>query len=282
MKRLGLFAYATTATIFAVIAGAIGSSSHKVVLTQLQRVPVGQENLYIRNLDPKDFSDQEILRDIPAWERAVNVDFASYWHTTQYKIIFIGREQAPQGAITAEFVKKGPVKGALAYHWTERNNAPSITVYSGTGAYYGYDNSVSFTHELEELAADPVTANLNLGYPADYFYVQKPSGIKIEFNTAIGWFGEVSDPVESDWYTRPGADGKPVKISDFVTPSWFNDGVGGTFDFMGLCQQPFWIRPGGYAQFLDANGWEVVLNFRKGHPSDRGFYVQDNDRRALK
>jgi len=271
-KELGLWGFALAALLFAIIAGAIGSST--VYKTQLQRVEVGRENLYIRNLDQKDISDQEILKDIPAWEHAVNVDFASYWHTARFNLIFIGRAPAPVGQMSAVFVKKGPIKGALAYH-TIGGNAPAITVYSGTGNYYGYDNSISFTHELFELAADPVTSYLNVGWPSDYYYVEKSTGVlKQSYNSAIGWFSEVCDPVEADWYTING-----VRISDFVTPSWFNDGVGDRYDFMGLANQPYWIRPGGYAMYLDTNGWEVITNFRADHPSDRGFFVGDSGRR---
>ena len=273
MKRLALFAYATAATIFAVIAGAIGSSTVKV--PQLVPVDTGQEVIYIRNLAPQYISDQQILRDIPAWEHAVNVDFASYWHTAHYHLSFIGRAQAPVGSISAVFLNRGPVKGALAYHWLG-GNAPAITVYAGTGDYFGYSNSVSFTHELFELAADPVTSLMNVGYPAEYYWLEKPNTeIKSVYQFGVvGWFNEVADPVEADSYLIDG-----VKISDFITPAWFNDGVGTRYDYMGLCQQPFWIRPGGYAQFLDANGWEVVTNFRRAVESDAGFLKAERDTR---
>jgi hypothetical protein len=264
------------ASIALVIVGlATSNVEGKVVTRDKSRA----ETIYITNLAPKFISDAEIRRSIPAWEHAVNVDFAKYWHTTQYRLVFLGRKPAPEGQMSAVFQSKGPVKGALAYHWTERNNAPSITVYAGTGVYYGFSNSVSFTHELFELAADPVTSFLNVGYPLDYYYVQKPNNdIKIGFNTALGWFNEVSDPVESDYYKIGN-----VKISDFVTPAWFADGVGGRFDFMGLCQQPLWIRPGGYAQYYAADGWNVIYNFRSGHPEDAGFSKQDpGDRDAAK
>lgn len=230
------------------------------------------ENVYITNLAPQFISDRQIERDIPAWQHAVNHDFYGYWHTTRYRLVYLGRKPAPPGQISALFLNKGPVKGALAYHWTERGNAPSITVYAGTGDYYGFDNSVSFTHELFELAADPVTSYINQGYPYDYYWVEHPNlSIKQEsqFGT-IGWFNEVADPVEADFYLVDG-----VKVSDFVTPAWFNDGVGQRYDFMGLCQQPFWVRPGGYAQFLDSLGWHMVTNFRKAHPADRGFVKSD-------
>lgn len=268
MKRLGLIAWACAATIFAVWAGASSSVSRPQVF--LRTAPSGSETLYIRNLDQKDISDISIRRDIPAWEHAVNVDFASYWHTAHFHLVFIGRRTAPTGSMSAVFVKKGPIHGALAYH-TIGGNAPAITVYAGTGAYYGYDNSVSFTHELFELAADPVTSYLNLGYPSDYIWIEKPNGdLKQTYSAAIAWFNEVSDPVEADSYLI----GK-TRISDFITPAWMNDGVGDRYDFMGLAQQPYWIRPGGYAVFYGPQGFSQITNFRKGHPEDRGFYVSD-------
>lgn len=234
------------------------------------------EKVYVTNLAPKYWSDKEIKKDIPAWETALNRDFAKYWHTTHYKIVFLGRKPAPEGQISAVIQKKGPIDGALAYHWTERNGAPSITVYAGTGAYYGYDNSVSMTHELFELAADPQTSYASEGYPAAAYWIEKPD-LSLEAYSQEGifaWFNEVADPVEADFYRING-----VTISDFVTPAWFNQGVGGRFDFMGLCQQPFWIRPGGYAQYQDALGWHMVANFRKAHPSDSGFSKLDPEGR---
>ena len=230
------------------------------------------EKIYITNLAPQYWSDKAIRKAIPAWEQALNVDFAKYWHTAHYKIIFNGRKPAPEGTISAVIQDKGPVDGALAYHWIERNGQPSITVYAGTGDYYGYNNSVSMTHELFELAADPLTSYASEGYPTLAYWIEKPD-LSLEVapqEGIISWFNEVADPVEADFYRING-----VEISDFVTPAWFNDGIGTRFDFMGLCQQPFWVRPGGYAQYQDALGWHQVLNFRKGHVTDSGFSKLD-------
>jgi hypothetical protein len=87
---------------------------------------------------------------------------------------------------------------------------------------------------------------VNQGWPYDYYWLEKKdTSIKMEPQFGVyGWFNEVCDPVEADSYLIDG-----VKISDFITPAWFNDGVGQRYDFMGLAKQPFWIRPGGYAQF---------------------------------
>lgn len=263
-------------------AGAVGCAfaPHRTNVRTVARQTA--ETVCVTNLAPQFISDKEILRDIPAWEHAINVDFPSIgWHTAHYRIRFMGRKPAPAGCISAVFQNKGPVKGALAYHWTERNNMPSITVYAGVGDYYGFDNSVSFTHELFEMAADPVTSYINIGYPTDYVWLEKrDTSIQESYSSAIGWMSEVADPVEADSYNVPGADGKPVAISDFVGPAWFGDGVGGRFDFMGLCQAPFWLRPGGYATFIAGDGWHQILNFRSGHPADGGFQKQDPNGRS--
>jgi hypothetical protein len=207
------------------------------------------QTLYVRNLAPQYISDATIRKDIPAWENAVNVDFARYWHTTRFHLVFTGRAKAPVGAMQATFVGKGPVKGALAYHWVD-GNAPSITVYAGTGVYYGYDNSVCRSRmSCSSSPPTPSPALVNQGWPYDYYWLEKKdTSIKMEPQFGVyGWFNEVCDPVEADSYLVDG-----VKISDFITPAtaWFNDGVGQRYDFMGLlAKQPFWIRPGGYAQF---------------------------------
>lgn len=232
------------------------------------------QTMYVRNLSRRFIKDSTIVHDIPAWEQAVNVDVSKYWNSAQYKLIFIGRKQAPYGSEVMTFVDSGPVKGALAYH-TVFNGAPSITIYAGTGVYYGFNNSISATHELEELAADPFTSTVQQGWPYDYYWLEKPDGT-IKQNDqygVVGWFGEVSDPVESDFYSING-----VAISDFITPAWFNSGGGSRYDFMGVCPQPFWIRPGGYAQYLNVFGWNLVENFRGGGADARGFFLGDTSR----
>lgn len=245
------------------------SESHRPAPVAAKAAPA--ETVYVTNLAQRYISDAEIRRDIPGWEHSVNVDFARFWGTEQYRIKLIGRRQAPQGAISAVFQTKGPVQGALAYHWTERGNSPSITVYAGTGAYLGFSNSVAFDHELLEMAADRDTSFLNVGYPSGYYWLEhRNTSLKSQFNSAIGWVNEVADPVEDDSYLWHG-----VRLSDFVTPAWFNDGVGMRFDYLGLCQQPYWIRPGGYAIFLDPLGYQEILNFRRDHRSDSGFLKAD-------
>ena len=231
------------------------------------------ETLYIRNIAPQYISDATIRNDIPAWEASANRDFAPLWHTAQVKLVFIGRGHAPRGAMSAIFVSKGDVQGALAYHTTTAG-AAQIVVYAGTADYYGFSNSVSFTHELEEMLADPTISVTNQGWPYDWINVVTPDGIRQD-SQARGsvWAQEVSDPVEAYSYSRRGADGSPVAISDFITPNWFNDEVSGPYDFMHLVQSPFTILIGGYAQFWDGQTWNLVENFRHAGRDARGFLL---------
>jgi hypothetical protein len=80
------------------------------------------------------------------------------------------------------------------------------------------------------------------------------------------WAGEVADPVEDDslGYTRPGADGKPVLLSDFITTKWFDTGTAGPYDFLNHVQYAHQVLSGGYAQWWDGTTWVEVDNFKSG------------------
>lgn len=231
--------------------------------------------IYVQNLAPQYISDATIRRDIPAWQQAVNEDFAPSWNTPQYRLIFTGRRPAPKGAISAVFVKSGPVKGALAYHTVTRG-VPQIVVYAGTGDYYGYDNSVSFTHELFELAADPTITTTNQGWPYDWVWTQTPDGFnQTPQDEGTVWAQEVCDPVEELSYLIDG-----VKISDFITPNWFNDEVAGGYDWMGAVQQPFTVLRGGYAQYFNGSSWVLVDDFRHAGRDADGYLLAEGHSRG--
>ena len=250
------------------------------------------ETIYVVNKAPQFMSAQVIQNDIPAWEAAANGAFRAVYHTPRVRIIYNGNRPAPRGSIAAEFVSQGPVQGALAYH-TQVNGEPQIVVYSGTGAYYGYSNSVSFTHELFELLGDEHTSAINQGWPFPYVTLNEGQfGRSLTFPTPTGqlFINETCDPVEAFAYRIDG-----VQISDWVTPNYFNDqqtmpaGVP-TYDYMGLVQQPLEILRGGYQSIyvvdfpmLDGQpytGWVSVTNFRHAGRDAAG-YMDDTKGRVL-
>lgn len=239
-----------------------------VILTSSPAAKQPVETIYIINKAPRYMSDREIAKDIPAWEEAANKQFAPVWRSEHVKIVLLthGRK-APHGAIVATFVRSGPIEGALAFH-TVINGVPSITVYTGTGDYYGYNNSVSFTHELFELLGDPSTLQGNVGY-ADAIWLGKQ---QYQFPAGATWLNEVCDPVEAYDYQLHG-----VAISDWITPNWFGDQVAGGYDYMGVVHQPFTILRGGYAILVLDGQWYGLQNFRHAGRDADGFYRADDE-----
>jgi hypothetical protein len=219
--------------------GQLSKSSDKV-----PTIYVVNESTYV--------TDAEVKNDLPAFQAALDKDFYPYWNVTA-KLVFAAK--APPNSIYMTLEDKSDVEGALAYH-SKANGLPYSRVFVGTSKFYDFSWTVGFTHELFEMLVDPGTSRVEQG----------------DFNTVL-WFGEVCDPVESDedGYNRPGADGSPVLISDFITEAWFGAETVGPIDFTNTIFAPGEIAPGGYAQYWDGLHWDVVDNFRKGHPSDRGF-----------
>lgn len=256
--------------------------------------PNGLLAVYVRNFDPVHISDRNIRDSIPAWEHAANGVFRQVWHTPEVRIVLLPHgAQAPQGAIEADFTNRGPVQGALAYH-TQNNGRPAIVVYAGADDYYGYSDSVSFTHELFELLADEHTAAINQGWPVDQITLDRGQFAAPRLlDVPVGqlFINEVCDPVEADHYTLTGAHGRKVWVSDWVTPNWFNDEQqmpAGTpeYDYMGLVQQPLTIRKGGYASvfvvdFITSQGpytgWVSVENFRRAGRDPAGYMDDTHD-----
>lgn len=228
--------------------------------------PQSTETIYVQDVSPKSWSRASIERDIPAWEKAANGYFSQVWRTEQVRIELLApRQRAPRGAIVARIVKNGPVQGALAYHTVNRGS-PEIVVYAGVGDFYGYSNSVSFTHELFELLVDPTTSRTDW---SPFNSVVTVGSKQYSTGSApVSWFGEVCDPVEAYSYGIQG-----VQISDWITPNWFADQVNGGFDYMNVIQQPLVVARGGYAQFWNGFQWQAVTFFRHAGSDPRGFYL---------
>lgn len=207
-------------------------------------------------------SDETIKRDIPAWTKAANGKFSQVWDTKRVRIRLVKR--VPPTGITAIFQKKGEIANALAYH-TVVNGYPRIIVYAGVGNYFGYSNSVSFTHELFEYLADPTISVGEQGWPDPIVWIGTSKPVILP--GPVFWINEVCDPVEAYSYTV-----RHVAISDWITPNWFNARYHGGFDYLGKITEPQQILGGGYAQFW-AGQWYAITNFSRQR--DRGFFLGD-------
>jgi hypothetical protein len=149
----------------------------------------------------------------------------------------VGVASAPvSGAWCIGLFKDADQPGALGYHDLTPDGLPLAKVFPLLDQQDGADLSVTISHELLEMLADP--------------------WLRLGMQTSDGRFYayEACDAVEADSYDVDG-----VKVSNFVLPGWY--GGGGKLDYLGLCTQPLEVRPGGYAQYYDpAQGWQQVVH----------------------
>jgi hypothetical protein len=166
------------------------------------------------------------------------------------------------GSFSMVFLDDADAPGALAYH-DEESGAPLAKVFVKTIAAAGESLSVSASHELVEMLADPC-ANL---------YAIGPSGQPL-------YAYEVADAVEDDSLSIEVAG---FAMSDFVLPAWFDATAlarpGARFDHRGVLSRPFELHPKGYAielsegQFREVFGSEekasrFAMEDRRGHRSE--------------
>jgi hypothetical protein len=149
--------------------------------------------------------------------------------------------------------------GALGYHDLTHKGQPVSKVFVKTTLKAKELVSVTACHELFEMAIDPL-ANL---------WSEAADGTEYAY--------EMSDPVEEDTFLVDG-----IQMSDFVHPAWFEPfkhPAGTKFDHLGLLDQPFSMRKGGYV--ITRKGGKVGQKFgsaakkkrfdqedRRGHRSE--------------
>ena len=200
-------------------------------------------------------SDTELIQMAQALQIQVNRDFYPAWGVAaQIYWTPTGDTPTPDHWILGIF-DDSTQPGALGYHDISPTAMPIGYVFAKTTINDGNLVSVTASHELLEMLADP---DINLSGELD-----DASGAPSKF-----YAYEVGDPVEAD------ADGYDIQIpsnftggaatvhvSDFTLPSWFESfNTTGPWDFQKHLKAPFTLNPGGYIGFLDlANlsaGWQ--------------------------
>lgn len=131
---------------------------------------------------------------------------------------------------------------ALGYHELTPNGQPLGKVFAKSDKDDGLSWTVTASHELLELLADPWANLLSLG--AD--------GILRAY--------EVCDAVEDD---SLGYEISGVKVSDFVLPAWFNS-TPGPYDYKGHCDAPLKLLSGGYIGEYASGSWTQVMQDAMG------------------
>lgn len=187
----------------------------------------------------------EAVRDlILALQAQVDVDFSPVWHLDCI-LLFQEREQPIEAGVwQLVILDNSDQAGALGYHELTAHGDPLGKVFAGEDLKYGANWTITASHELLEMLADP--------------WINMCAQVENSF-----YAYEVCDPCEADEFgygITLSNNGRIVQVSDFVTPGWFQVGTGasGPFDVRGHIIKALELLPDGYISVLragDSNGW---------------------------
>ncbi len=189
-------------------------------------------------------TDAELAAAVPAFQKQVSRDFVSSgWGIDAELVLLKKGDKTPAAAWLLGVFDDADQAGALGYHDLTKTGMPLGKVFAKTTQHYGGKWTVTFSHELLEILADP---NINL----------------CAFDEEAGrlYAYEVCDAVEAD---DLGYDIDGVTVSDFVLPGWFEPlhvGKHEKFAFKSKVSAPFHLLAGGYIGYYDLSGggWQQL------------------------
>lgn len=191
-------------------------------------------------------SDEQCQQITIALQHQITYHFKPYWDSGAV-LKWAGKKAFPETWEIA-FLDDSDQAGALGYHDFDPKAYPVAKVFAATDQQYSLSSSVTASHEILEMLADPYI-NLAAQTSDTEFY---------------GY--EVGDPVESDNFgykiniARKDQPANPILVSDFILPRWFvpespTDGVY-KFDYNNQLESPLQVLEGGYVSiFTSGEGW---------------------------
>jgi hypothetical protein len=175
-------------------------------------------------------SDADLAVAMRALQHQALYHYEPHWGNSA---TLVTAEDAIPGAWLLLILDDSDQAGALGYHDFDPGT-PAGKVFAKTDQKYGLSWTVTASHELLEMLADP---DVSRCYQTG--------------NTRFHAL-EVGDPVEAD------ADGYKIHnvlVSNFVLPSWFGQGGAYPYDFCRQLEEPLTLRPGGYESFWLDGSW---------------------------
>ena len=184
-------------------------------------------------------TDDQVSQAVPALQAQVSKDFAPAWGIDA-DVTFVSGGQPTPGSWALIIFDNSDQPGALGYHDLTAEGLPLGKVFAATDMQYGLQWTVTASHELLEMLADP---------DIDLTVFVQPDN-----ETGRIYAYEVCDACEADNY---GYAINGTMVSDFVFPAWFESfrTQGSTqFDQQNQIQKPFDLLPGGYIGIFDVTG----------------------------
>jgi len=189
-------------------------------------------------------TDDQVKAAVPDLQTQVHDHFAPAWGIDA-DLTFIPKGQNPApGSWWLVILDNSDQAGALGYHDYTTDGLPIGKVFAGTDMQYGSQWTVTTSHELLEMLADP---DINLTAAATDPNQPNPTQF---------YAYEVADACEADQF---GYNINTTPVSDFVFPAWFESfrQAGSTqFDYQKQIRQPFQLLAGGYIGVLSPTGGE--------------------------
>lgn len=189
--------------------------------------------------------DDQVKSVLPALQTQVHRDFAPVWGIDA-DITFVPKgSQPPSGSWWLTIFDDSDQPSALGYHDVTNEGLPLGKVFAGTAMKFGANWTVTLSHELLEMLADPEINLTVFDQPDD--------------TTGILYAYEVCDACEADQFGYQ-IDG--VTLSDFVYPTWFEKSQAGRkvqFSHSNKIKNPFDLLTGGYIGIFDVTkggGWK--------------------------
>lgn len=166
-----------------------------------------------------------------ALQTQVDRDFGPVWGVRAQVVSFHAHEQPPAGYWPISLLDSLPDPRELGVHLDDHHRP-----YANVRAGHGW--TITASHELAEMLADPY----------GHRFVRAPDIDPDSDAHLVEYLVEVGDPCEIYAYSIGG-----VKVSDFVTPEYYNaDAAPGTsFDFLGRLTAPLEVPRGCYLSWID-------------------------------
>lgn len=188
-------------------------------------------------------TDAEIKGYIDPLQTQVSRDYAPVWGLNAILTFYSKGSTIPSDSWQIAILDNSNQAGALGYHQTTTTGMPQGFVFAATDKQYKSSVSVTISHELLEMLADPGIISATA--------VQDAQG-----NMTL-YALENCDAVEDDslGYIIDG-----ILVSDFVYPSYFSvqplEADQNKYDFCGHVTSPLQILAGGYlGVWTFQNGW---------------------------
>lgn len=209
-------------------------------------------------------TDARLQNVMPAYQAFVTKDLGPIWNVAA-ELVFVGKGDAiPDGGWPLLHEDTTDQPGAGGYHLDDKGRVFG-RVFVRDAMQAGEAWTIDGSHELAEMLVDPTAGT-------DDKVLVELRGQWARYQC----LPEVCDACEGDMfgYHRPGADGTPVPLSDFVLPEYFymHPANGVAYDFRGHLFSPApSLLPDGYLGLRDrmTGEWSQVSNFRLGERRSR-------------